>query len=120
MTLPQTEMLIDIGAKTIRRYEGHSLKSRDNLCQRADGRVRERDGFRANGTKAAVWEAIAASHGFSVVGVGGTVLPRRTCLVSATMWITSVRGGGALVRFLSGEELPVVKALKGAGAKVFG
>jgi phosphoglycerate kinase len=66
----------------------------------------------AGGTRA-VWQAIAASDGFSVVGGGDSVAAANMFGVSDEVDYICT-GGGALVRFLSGEELPVVKALKGA------
>ena len=106
--LPQHEMLIDIGAKTIRRY-AQILSAAGTIFVNGPMGVFEKEAS-ANGTKA-VWEAIAASHGFSVVGGGDSVAAANMFGVGDEVDYICT-GGGALVRFLSGEELPVVKALK--------
>ena len=69
--LPPDQMLIDIGAKTIRKYED-ILSSAGTIFVNGPMGVFEEAGFRQAGTKA-VWEAIAASYGFSVVGGGDSV-----------------------------------------------
>ena len=108
--LPQTEMLIDIGAKTIRKYE-QIISSAGTIFVNGPMGVFEQE-LSANGTKA-VWQAIAESDGFSVVGGGDSVAAANMFGVSDEMDYICT-GGGALVRFLSGEELPVVRALKDA------
>ena len=112
--LPQYEMLIDIGTKTMRKYE-KILSAAGTIFVNGPMGVFEKEAS-ANGTKA-VWEAIAASHGFSVVGGGDSVAAANMFGVSDEVGYICT-GGGALVRFLSGEELPVVAALKGAGETV--
>ena len=112
--LPQHEMLIDIGVKTIRKYEG-ILSSAGTIFVNGPMGVFEEEASVA-GTKA-VWEAIAESDGFSVVGGGDSVAAANMFGVSDEMGYICT-GGGALVRFLSGEELPVVKALKGAARRL--
>ena len=65
----------------------------------------------AAGTKA-VWEAAGQrTKGLSAVGGGDSVAAAN--LFGVGKKIGYICTGGALVRFLSGEELPVVKALKG-------
>ena len=107
--LPQHKMLIDIGAKTIRRYE-QIISAAGTIFVNGPMGVFEQEAS-ANGTKA-VWEAISASAGFSVVGGGDSVAAANMFGVSNQVDYICT-GGGALVRFLSGEELPVVRALKG-------
>jgi phosphoglycerate kinase len=108
--LPQDEMLIDIGAKTIHNYE-QILSAAGTIFVNGPMGVFEKE-LSAGGTRA-VWQAIAASDGFSVVGGGDSVAAANMFGVSDEVDYICT-GGGALVRFLSGEELPVVKALKGA------
>ncbi len=68
------------------------------------------------GTKT-VWEALANTNGFSVVGGGDSITAtNKYGLFDKMSYICT--GGGALIRFLTGEELPVVAALKYA-AKQF-
>ena len=109
--LPPNQMLIDIGAKTIRKYED-VISAAGTVFVNGPMGVFEKEPS-ANGTKD-VWEAIAASDGFSVVGGGDSVAAANVFGVSGDMDYICT-GGGALVRFLSGEVLPAVGALKGAG-----
>jgi len=53
-----------------------------------------------------IWNAIAEAPGYSVIG-GGDKKFGYICTA-----------GGAMVRFLSGKELPLIKALKKAYRKV--
>lgn len=62
------------------------------------------------GTRA-VWLALGAAKGFTVVGGGDSITA--TSKYGQTDNIDYIcTGGGALIRFLTGEELPVVKALR--------
>ncbi len=62
------------------------------------------------GTKA-VWDTLGNTQAYTVIGGGG-------CITTTTKYGKTDKigyictGGGALIRFLSVEELPVVKALK--------
>lgn len=69
------------------------------------------------GTKE-IWAALAETKAFTVVGGGDsiTATEKYGCKDKISYVCT---GGGALIRFLTGEELPVVKALR-HGASVFG
>jgi phosphoglycerate kinase len=68
------------------------------------------------GTKT-VWDALGDTEAYTVVGGGDSITA--TVKYGKTNDISYIcTGGGALIRFLSGEELPVVKALRYA-AKVF-
>ena len=69
----------------------------------------------ADGTKA-VLEAMASCPGFSVIGGGDSVTAARKFGVSDRLGYVCT-GGGALIRFLTGDELPVVRALRHAAEK---
>ena len=111
--IPQDKLLIDIGAKTISKYE-QIIRDAGTVFINGPMGVFEKEPSAA-GTKA-VWEAAADTKGFSVVGGGDSVSAANLFGVSKRMGYICT-GGGALVRFLSGEELPVVKALKDAAQK---
>ena len=67
------------------------------------------------GTKA-VWRALGATEAYTVVGGGDSITAtEKYGLVEKMGYICT--GGGALIRFLTGEELPVVKALRFAAKK---
>ena len=64
------------------------------------------------GTKT-VFEALAATSGYTVVGGGDSVTAAAKYQIKEKLGYVCT-GGGALIRFLTGEELPVVKALRHA------
>lgn len=106
--LPQEQMLVDIGTKTISKYS-KVLSEAGTIFMNGPMGVFEQAESEL-GTKA-IWQAAADSNGFSVVGGGDSVSAANAFGVSGQMDYICT-GGGALVRFLSGEELPVVRALK--------
>jgi phosphoglycerate kinase len=64
------------------------------------------------GTKI-VWKALGETDAFTVVGGGDSITATEQYgLIDRMGYICT--GGGALIRFLTGEELPVVKALRHA------
>ncbi len=62
-----------------------------------------------------VWQALADSSAYTVVGGGDSVTAAKKFGVKGRLGYVCT-GGGALIRFLTGEELPVVKALRHAAA----
>jgi phosphoglycerate kinase len=60
-----------------------------------------------------VWEALAETGAYTVVGGGDSVTAAKKFKVTDRIGYICT-GGGALIRFLTGEELPVVKALRHA------
>jgi phosphoglycerate kinase len=67
------------------------------------------------GTKT-IWQALADTDAFTVLGGGDSITATEKYGLTDKIGFICT-GGGALIRFLSGEELPVVKALR-HGAKV--
>ena len=62
------------------------------------------------GTKM-VWDALGDTQAYTVIGGGDSITA--TTKYGKTDAISYIcTGGGALIRFLTGEELPVVKALR--------
>jgi phosphoglycerate kinase len=111
--IPQDKLLIDIGAKTIARY-AQIIHDAGTVFMNGPMGVFEKMPSEA-GTKA-IWEAAADTKGYSVIGGGDSVAAANLFGVSEKIGYICT-GGGALVRFLSGEELPVVKALKRCSSK---
>ena len=66
------------------------------------------------GTKA-LWQALADTEGFTVLGGGDSITATEKYKLTDKIGYICT-GGGALIRFLSGEELPVVKALRHGSA----
>ena len=65
-----------------------------------------------------MFEALGSTEAYTVVGGGDSVTAAAKYHVTDQLGYVCT-GGGALIRFLTGEELPVVKALRFA-AKKFG
>jgi phosphoglycerate kinase len=62
-----------------------------------------------------VWTALSDTAAYTVVGGGDSVTAAKKFKVTDKLGYVCT-GGGALIRFLTGEELPVVKALRHAAA----
>jgi len=111
--LPVGQVLMDIGSKTISKYE-YIINNAKTIFLNGPAGVFEETETEL-GTKA-VLTAVAKSKAFSVIGGGDSITAiNKYNLADNISYIST--GGGALVRFLSGEELPVIKALKKAARK---
>ncbi len=108
--LPAEHMFMDIGAATIKTFETVIAEAKTLFVNGPPG-VYENELFDV-GTKA-VWNAIAAADGYSVIGGGDTV-------TAATKFIDLgdidyvCTAGGAMVRYLSGKKLPLIAAMEKA------
>ncbi len=108
--LPVEQMFMDIGAKTIAQYK-QAISDAKTLFVNGPPGVYEDELFE-DGTRA-VWNAIAAADGYSVIGGGDTV-------TAATKYVDLDRidyvctAGGAMVRFLSGKKLALIEAMEKA------
>ena len=106
--IPGEIAAVDIGSGTAERYRKEILNARTVFVNGPAG-VFEQEASEL-GTKT-IWQALADTKAFTVLGGGDSItatekydLTDRICYICT--------GGGALIRFLSGEELPVVKALR--------
>ena len=112
--LPVDQVLMDIGSNTIVEYK-QIIKDAKTIFFNGPAGVFEKTETEF-GTKSLL-SAIAESSAFSVIGGGDSIAAvNKYNLADNISYIST--GGGALVRFLSGEELPVIKALK-KSAKIF-
>lgn len=113
--VPESVMAVDIGEETAEAYSRVILDSKTVFVNGPMGVFEETTS--AYGTQT-VFQALGDTQAFTVVGGGDSV-------VAATKFGQTERlsyvctGGGALIRFLTGEELPVVAALR-RGTKKFG
>ena len=105
---------VDIGAGTAARYREIILASKTVFANGPLG-VFEQPESEA-GSKA-LFEALAETGAYTVVGGGDSVTAAAKYGVTGKISYICT-GGGALIRFLTGDELPVVNALHHA-AKVF-
>lgn len=106
--LPTKYSMLDIGPRTVKDYSKIIAKAKIIVVSGPMG-VYERDEF-MRGTKG-VFEAVANSKAFSVVGGGNTIEAVGKLGLSKKVSYIST-GGGALMEFLTGKVLPSVKALE--------
>ena len=99
---------IDIGHKTAEVY-GELIRNAGTVFVNGPMGVFEKPESEY-GTRA-VWEAIAETKGKSVLGGGDSITATEKFGLTEQMGYICT-GGGALIRFLTGEELPVVRALR--------
>ncbi len=112
--LPFDSLALDIGSETAAHYA-------DKIQQAATVFVNGPMGvFEEEATELGsrlIWEALGTTAAYTVIGGGDSLTA--TAKFGQTDKIGYLcTGGGALIRFLTGEELPVIKALRHA-AKVF-
>jgi phosphoglycerate kinase len=111
--LPVEEQLVDIGGRTIERYAA-AIGSAGTVFANGPAGIFEKLESE-HGTRA-LWEAMASSSAFSALGGGDSVTAmNRYGLADDIDYVCTA--GGAMVQFMSGEELPVVTALKDGTAR---
>ncbi len=106
---------VDIGSETAKAYADVIASSKTVFVNGPMGIFEEAP--TELGTKV-VFEALGDTEAYTVVGGGDSVTAAKKYEVTKKISYICT-GGGALIRFLTGEELPVVKALRHA-AKTFG
>ncbi|MDR1211248.1 MAG: phosphoglycerate kinase [Spirochaetaceae bacterium] len=106
--IPPGALVLDIGNKTAKKYQ-EAIRAAKTVFVNGPMGVFEEEPTEA-GTKM-VWEALGDTGAYTVIGGGDSITAakkyKKTGLIN---YICT--GGGALIRFLTGEELPVVKALR--------
>ncbi len=115
--LPIDDVLfMDIGTKTIELYK-EEINRAGTIFVNGPAGAYENPIFE-KGTRE-IWNAIADAPGYSVVGGGDSVTAAQELVENAEKKFGYIcTAGGAMVRFLSGKELPLIKALKKAFRKV--
>ncbi|MDR1797374.1 MAG: phosphoglycerate kinase [Clostridiales Family XIII bacterium] len=108
--LPVDAMFMDVGEKTVECYE-KEIAQAGTIFMNGPAGAYENPLF-AEGTKR-IWEAVAGSVGYSVIGGGDTVSAAQKFGITDKIGYVCT-AGGAMVRFLSGKELPLVTAMRGA------
>lgn len=110
--IPDSIAAVDIGSRTAAVYDD-AIRNAKTVFVNGPMGIFEQEPSEY-GTKA-VWNALAQTEGFAVLGGGDSITATEKYGLTEQMGYICT-GGGALIRFLSGEELPVVKALRhGAG-----
>ena len=111
--VPEAIAAVDIGSRTIEKYCGIISGAAAVFVNGPMGVFEEAPS--EAGTKA-VFEALGSTKAYTVVGGGDSVTAAAKYQVTDKIGYVCT-GGGALIRFLTGEELPVVKALRFAAAR---
>lgn len=110
--IPADAAAVDIGGAAAKTYREAILNAKTVFVNGPMG-VFEQAPSEA-GTRA-VWQALADTEAHTVLGGGDSITATEKYGLTDKMGYICT-GGGALIRFLTGEELPVVKALRhGAG-----
>ena len=113
-SLPVNDPVKDIGQKTVHEYST-IIEHAGTVFFSGPPGVIENERF-STGTRA-ILRTITQSHAFSVVGGGHSIAALREYeLLDRISYVST--GGGALVRYLSGEELPAIAALKRAAPRL--
>jgi phosphoglycerate kinase len=111
--LPTDRLLVDIGSQTIQRYTQEIGRAATIFVNGPAG-IYEQP-VSAVGTER-LWTAVADAPGYSVIGGGDSVAAAKRFGVRERMGYVCTSGGG-MVRFLSGQALPVVDALRQAAER---
>ena len=111
--LPINNLIVDIGSKTISIFKEEIRKAKTVFVNGPPGVFEKPES--ELGTKE-LWTFISNADIFSVIGGGDSIAAVNKYRISDGFSYICT-GGGAMVRFLSGEELPVVKALKEAAKR---
>ena len=110
--LPAPAPIIDIGSETIEAYR-RIIASAATIFVNGPAGVYESE-VGSKGTRE-LWTAIAGADGFSVIGGGDTVASARRFIDPNAIGFVST-GGGALIRYLSGQPLPLLRAMEKAAS----
>ena len=106
--IPADISAVDIGSMTAARYREEILAAKTVFVNGPAG-VFEQEPSEL-GTKT-IWQALADTDAFTVLGGGDSITATEKYKLTDKIGYICT-GGGALIRFLSGEELPVVRALR--------
>lgn len=110
--IPQEIAAVDIGHETAAQYRERILSAQTVFVNGPMGVFEQEPS--EYGTKA-LWQALADTEGFTVLGGGDSITATEKYKLTDRIGYICT-GGGALIRFLSGEELPVVRALRHGSA----
>lgn len=111
--VPADICAVDIGSRTAEAYRARILSAKTVFVNGPMGIFEQPE--TECGTKA-VFEALGETAAYTVVGGGDSVTAAAKYHIKDRLGYVCT-GGGALIRFLTGEELPVVKALRGAAQR---
>jgi len=111
--LPVDELCVDIGEKTITIHE-KVIAAAGTIFANGPAGAYEQPGADV-GTRR-LWAAVANAPGVSAIGGGDTVASARRFVDLDEITFVST-GGGALIRYVSGQPLPLLEAFGVSGAR---
>ncbi|MCL1917062.1 MAG: phosphoglycerate kinase [Peptococcaceae bacterium] len=103
---PEGELVVDIGSKTAQTF-GDTIRAAKVVFVNGPMGVFEKEES-GLGTQT-IWDALDQANAYTVIGGGDSITATHKYGTKVSYVCT---GGGSLIRFLTGEELPVVKALR--------
>ncbi len=106
--LPVDELIVDVGEATIRGYEAEIAAAGTIFVNGPAGAYERRGGD--VGTRR-LWSAVAATPGVTAIGGGDTVASAKRFVDVDDIDFVST-AGGALIRFVSGQPLPLLEAFR--------
>lgn len=106
--IPPAALITDIGSKTAAAYQEMILAAKTVFVNGPMGVFEE--ALTEKGTRM-VWDALGKTSAYTVVGGGDSIAATHKYQQSGRIDYICT-GGGALIRFLAGEELPVIRALR--------
>lgn len=112
-SIPSTITALDIGSRTAARYRNIILGAATVFVNGPMGVFEQPESELGTQT---VWQALGKTKAYTVLGGGDSITAAAKYGQTEQIGYLCT-GGGALIRFLSGEELPVVQALR-HGSKV--
>jgi phosphoglycerate kinase len=105
--LPVDTAIFDIGRETVRLYSEKAACAKTVFVNGPPGIYEEE--LSSTGTRE-LWKAVESASGFTVIGGGDTVASfTRFTDIEKIDYVSTA--GGALIRYLSGVELPLLKAM---------
>ena len=113
--LPMDDVsFLDVGSETIEHYSNIIANAGTLFCNGPAGVYEEK--LFENGTRE-IMKAVANSNGYSVIG-GGDSVQAAGKYVNLDDIDYVCTAGGAMVRFMTGETLPLVKAMEDNSEKI--
>lgn len=106
--LPADTLVLDVGEETIAAYEGE-IAAAGTVFVNGPAGAYEQDGADV-GTRR-LWAAVAAAPGMTAIGGGDTVASATRFVDLDDIGFVST-AGGALIRFISGQPLPLLEAFR--------
>ena len=106
----QRQLFVDLGEQTIAAYR-NEIKQAGSIFVNGPAGIYEDQRFE-RGTRE-IWRAIAAADGYTVVGGGDTITAaERFADLGQFSYVCTA--GGAMIRFLSGRQMPLIDAMERA------